>query len=79
MADARVSEWDREYFRRIGEWKAESHRAALARAAEMTTLERIEMSLAAARALGMTRDEGAELADIDAFYARAKSLGLYRP
>ena len=32
VVEPRVSEWDREYFRRIGEWKAESHRLALERA-----------------------------------------------
>ncbi len=41
-----VSERDREYFRKIGRWKAESHAAALRAHLELPIAERLERSLA---------------------------------
>ncbi len=41
-----VSERDREHFRKIGRWKAESHAAALRAHLELPIAERLERSLA---------------------------------
>lgn len=74
-----ASDRDREYMRRLGEYKAESHRDAQARHLALTLSERLERSW-------QLYLEGREHAALDRrdddpspFYAKARKLGLYKP
>jgi hypothetical protein len=46
MAATRVSERDREHFRKLGRWKYESHREAFLRHMELPIAERLVRSIA---------------------------------
>ena len=76
---ATVSEHDRDYMRRLGRWKRESHEQARARHLALPPTERLLVSATwtatNARLLGRERrdEERPEL-----FYERARQLGLYR-
>lgn len=77
MDAPRVSEHDREYFRRIGEFKAESHRDAIARHQRRSPNERLIISADMTRRfchhpLWNRADDAPEK-----FYERARALGLY--
>jgi hypothetical protein len=73
-----ASEHDREHFRKIGRWKAESHREAFERHMALSLEERLVFSL------GWTLRElpgskwGRDEDDPSRFYDRARRLGLYR-
>jgi hypothetical protein len=76
-----VSERDREYMRRLGEYKAEANAMSEARWMALSLKERLEASIRLA-------DEYRGSFDIDAYlendnpaelYARARRLGLIRP
>jgi len=74
-----VSDRDREYMRRIGAYKAESHRDAQARHLALPIADRLERSW-------QLYLEGREHAALDRrdddpsrFYAKARERGLYKP
>jgi hypothetical protein len=73
-----VSEWDREYMRRLGRYKADSHREALEAHLARSGRERLEvafaMMLAGPAFPGMMARED----DPTPLYDRARRLGLYR-
>jgi hypothetical protein len=75
-----ASERDREYMRRWGEWKRESHEQARARHLALPMSERLVISAYITRqnqhlsTWALRDDDRPEL-----FYERAKRLGLYRP
>jgi hypothetical protein len=74
----RVTERDREHFRKLGEWKAESHREAIAYHQSLSPEERIVRSVAwAIRELPAWR-WGHRGDEPEQFYERARRLGLYR-
>jgi hypothetical protein len=71
-----VSERDREYLRRLGDYKAESHAEALQRHRCLSLAERLRRSWALSQQLrehGTTRWD-----DPSPLYDRARALGLYR-
>ena len=74
-----VSDRDREYMRRIGEYKEASHREATERHLAASLEERLERSwqlyLAGRDEASLDRRDD----DPTAFYDRARALGLYRP
>lgn len=74
-----VSDREREYMRRIGEYKSASHRDAQDRHLALTLAERLERSW-------QLYLEGRDCAALDRrdddpspFYQRARQLGLYKP
>jgi hypothetical protein len=76
----RVSEHDREYMRRIGRWKHESHALALAQHLALSGTERLVTSVAWTRANTGLPTWRLRTDDCpERFYERAKELGLYRP
>jgi hypothetical protein len=71
-----ASERDRAYMRRLGEYKASSHREALESHLALSLEERLERSW---QLYELFREEARESADDDGalrFFARARSLGL---
>jgi hypothetical protein len=74
-----VSERDREYFRRIGEFKAESHAEATREHLKLSLDERLARSWA----LYLAHKDEAQVVrrddDPSPFYERARALGMYRP
>lgn len=77
MTVAKASARDREHFRKIGRWKHESHQAAFRRHMALPIEERLVVSLA--RAIGELPGWrwGREDDTPEAFYDRARRLGLY--
>jgi hypothetical protein len=76
----KVSEHDREYMRRIGRWKHESHELALARHLALSGTERLVISVAWTKAnTGLPTWRFRTDDRPERFYERAKELGLYRP
>ena len=73
-----VNERDREYMRRIGAYKNESHAEAQARHLALPLAERLRRSWALYEAHRSTRS-GDPGDDPTPFYDRARALGLYRP
>ena len=75
-----ASERDRDYMRRWGEWKRESHELARARHLALPMWERLVISAYITQqnqhlaTWELRTDDQPEL-----FYERAKRLGLYRP
>ena len=77
----RVTERDRDYMRRLGEWKAEGNAERLRQHLAQSGRERLEKSL---RMSFEYRDDERmrrhmEEDDPSPLYERAKRLGLYRP
>lgn len=72
-----VSEKDREHFRRIGEWKRESHEWALREQMARSGFERLVHCLRAAQTFRSSFREASD-DDPGALMQRAKELGLYR-
>jgi hypothetical protein len=70
----RVSEKDRDYFRRLGEWEAENERQDLARHLARSLDERLAFSWRATVTHGRFLRPGAD--DDGELYARARRLGL---
>ena len=74
-----VDEREREHLRRIGEYKADSHRDAEARHLALSLSERLARSwqlyLEGRSAAALERRDD----DPSPFYAKARALGLYRP
>ena len=72
----RASEHDRDYFRRLGEWERENDELATAAHLALPILERINVAWRMWQELGPfvmpEPDDGAN----EAFYARARELGL---
>jgi hypothetical protein len=75
---APVSEADREYFRRIGRYKEESHAAAQAAHLALPPLERLRRSFAFSAQWRTRANLTARHDDPSPFYERARALGLYR-
>lgn len=74
----RVSDWDREYFRRIGEFERQNAEDELRRHLELTLIERIHASeRMSKRWFRFARDDSA-LDRPEVFYDRARQLGLYK-
>jgi hypothetical protein len=73
-----VSERDRAYLQRLGEYKASTHADALTRHRALAMSERLRRSWALyeahRNALPPIRQD-----DPTSFYDRARALGLYRP
>ena len=74
-----AKERERDHMRRIGAYKAESHREAEARHLALSLTERLERSWqlyleGRSAAVLDPRDD-----DPSPFYAKARALGLYRP
>ena len=65
--------------RRIGEFKAASHRDRLAEHLSLSLEERLQRSWRLFEALCDSVAEAREDDDPTAFYDRARALGLYRP
>jgi len=74
-----VSDRDREYMRRLGELKAESHREAQERHLALPIEERLRRSWELYLRFRSTVDQSAREDDPSPFYDRARALGLYRP
>ena len=74
-----VSERDRDYFRRLGEWKAASHAEALREHLAKTPLERIEASIDLWRRFSNHPRSDLRIDDPTPFYDRARQLGFYKP
>ena len=74
-----VSASDREFMRRIGEAKADSHAEAAARHRALPLRERLRRSWALYLAGRSTPDPALREDDPTPFYERARALGLYRP
>lgn len=77
-APASVSDWDREYMRRIGRYKHESHQEAIRAHRELPANARLAIArriTADCRAFP-TWDH--RIDDPSPFYERAKALGMYR-
>lgn len=74
-----VDEREREHLRRIGEYKADSHRDAEARHLALSLSERLARSwqlyLEGRSTAALDRRDD----DPSPFYAKARALGLYRP
>lgn len=76
---ARVSDREREYMRRIGEYKEASHREAQERHLALPIEERLKRSWALYLAGRSTASLDRRDDDPSPFYERAKALGLYKP
>ena len=76
---SKVSDREREYMRRIGEYKEAAHRDSTRRHLEASLEERLERSwqLYLAGRAGASLDRRND--DPSPFYDRARALGLYRP
>ncbi|HKS92760.1 MAG TPA: hypothetical protein VJQ83_12580 [Tepidiformaceae bacterium] len=80
MSTARASEWDKEYMRRIGRYKAESHRLATEEHLRRPPNERLMRSFAWARAnYGLPSWSRRDTDNPGAIYEVAKRIGCYRP
>ncbi|MEO8539080.1 MAG: hypothetical protein ABI577_05010 [bacterium] len=78
MTAARASEHDREYFRRLGEWKAELNAEDLRRHLSLPGRERIRRSERLYRSsIGWANTKNKE-AEPRSILELAKDLGLYR-
>jgi hypothetical protein len=74
-----VSENDRAYMKRLGEYKAAAHREALEAHLALSLEERLERSW---QLYELFRDQGSETErgdDALELYAKARRLGLYIP
>ena len=80
MADQpiKASEWDRAYFRRIGEWEAENARRDLEYHLSLPLIDRLHRSANLSQRWGEYLHDDREPKDLGAFYERAKELGLYK-
>jgi hypothetical protein len=75
---ARVSDWDREYFRRIGEFERQNAEDELRRHLALSLIERIHASERMSKHWArFARDDRASDRP-EEFYDRARRLGLYR-
>lgn len=72
----RVSENDRDYMRRLGEFEAENARRDLAKHRERTLDERLEYSWRITRSLGRSVRRPDDSGDSALLYERARRLGL---
>ena len=74
-----VSDWDREYFRRIGEFERQNAEDELRRHLARSLGERLRVSLEISRQWSKhLKHNSREDDDPGAFYERARELGLYR-
>ncbi|MCA9821033.1 MAG: hypothetical protein KC482_01675 [Dehalococcoidia bacterium] len=80
MAEAkRASERDKEHFRKIGRWKAESHRIALEEHLAKSPSERLVAALAMTlRGPYFPGPAAGDETERPPIYERAERLGLYR-
>jgi hypothetical protein len=76
--DKTVSDWDREYFRRIGEFKAEANADALRRHLARPSLDRLESSVSRSIEYSTPERVQRRLAEDDPtpLYDRARQRGL---
>lgn len=74
----RASQYDLDYMRRLGEFKAWSKREALGSHRALPLDERLEAGLRLARRGAYFRPPRRDDEDLGAFFERAKRLGLYR-
>ena len=72
-----VSERERDHLRRLGDYKAKSHSAALSVHLALSTDERLARSIALMRRFLATTAPRRD--DPSPFFDRARRLGLYRP
>lgn len=72
-----VSERDRDYMRRLGDFQAQGHADALAAHLALPPSQRLARSIALMRQF--IASTPARNDDPSAFYDRARRLGLYRP
>jgi hypothetical protein len=78
MTNVRASDWDREYMRRIGRYKEESHAQALAAHMALPPSERL-LRIVTLMLQGSYFDAPvAEEDDPSPFYERARRLGLIK-
>lgn len=75
---ARASDWDREYMRRLGRYKEESHATALASHLARSPRERLVDALTMMLAGPMWDRPSNEPDDPAPLYARARQLGLIK-
>ena len=73
----RVSDHDRDYFRRLGEWERENDEIATAAHLALPMLERLNVSWRMYQELGASLHPDDDDGAAEAFYARAKERGLY--
>ena len=73
----RASDADMDYMRRLGEFKAQSKRDALAEHRALTVRERIQRGIEFARRRPPLTERRKE-DDLAAFFERARQLGLYK-
>jgi hypothetical protein len=77
-----VSERDREYMRRMGEFKARSHRFAYERHMELSLADRLRLSERKSQEYRtperVLKQAEAKADEMRRFYKRAKDLGVYR-
>lgn len=73
-----VSDWDREYMKRLGRYKEQTHAEALAEHLRRGGRERTEAALAAMLRGAAFASRLPDDDDPSQFYARARELGLYR-
>ena len=73
---ARASDYDRDYMRRWGEFKAASHAAELARHLSLPVNERLVSSERLAKRDGGRDISRAQQDDLAAFFRRARELGF---
>jgi hypothetical protein len=78
MTTARASEWDREYMRRIGRYKAESHADQLARHLALSPRERFVHALTMMVAGPLFDRPPLEPDDPSPLYEKARRLGLIK-
>jgi hypothetical protein len=71
-----VSEWDKAYIRRLGEYEREARDAALAEWRALPLSERLNRI--AAMSFGKPPREDREPEDPSPLYERARRLGMYR-
>ncbi|MGE3075443.1 MAG: hypothetical protein AB7N24_16930 [Dehalococcoidia bacterium] len=74
----KVSAADKDYMRRLGEFKEAANREALERHRALTVNERLEASLRLTRRGPYFSPAHEDNEDLAAFFARAKRLGLYK-
>ena len=74
-----VSDADREYMRRLGEYEAEGHAQRTAEHLAVDLAERLRRSMAMSRRFWRSANLAGRVDDPGPFYERARRLGLYRP
>jgi hypothetical protein len=75
----KVSEWDREYMRRLGRYQDEANAEALSEHLELSGTERLARSERLSRRGRGYANEFREPSNPGALYDRARRLGLIKP